>query len=110
MKTTQNSTAHTRAEALGIPMLIGAGIGLILISFFVFGAGQTSPEWGKFWMIRPLLISPIAGALGGAFYHYMNSLAKRGMNTTVTAILSMSVFIITIWLGIVFGLAGTMWD
>ena len=96
--------------ALAKPVLIGAGIGLLVISFFVFGVDHPNPEWGKLWMIRPLIVTPIAGAMGGAFYYLMDYLCYRGLNRTLAVILSLIVFVIGLWLGTVLGLAGTMWN
>jgi hypothetical protein len=91
------------------PMLIGAAIGLILISFFVFGVDQPHPDWPKFWMVRPLLVVPMAGAIGGLFYSFMEYQCTRGFNRTVAVIISLLVFVIGLWMGTVLGLAGTMW-
>lgn len=109
---TQNSTTETRElGSLTLPMMLGAGIALAVISLFVFGADNTPAEWGKFWMIRPLIITPLAGATGGAFYHFMDRLRAKGeINGAVAIILSLLVYIIGLWLGIVLGLDGTMWD
>ena len=92
------------------PVLLGALIALLAISFFVFGVDEAKPEWGKFWMIKPLLITPLAGAMGGVFYAFMEYQSTRGLNKTVAILLSIVVYCIVLWLGIVLGLAGTMWD
>lgn len=92
------------------PALIGAAIGLIAISFFVFGVDRPNPAWGKLWMIRPLIITPLSGAVGGAFYYFMDYQASRGLNKTVAILLSLVVFVIGLWMGVVLGLAGTMWN
>jgi hypothetical protein len=93
------------------PILLGAGIALILISFFLFGAGEPNLEWGKLWIIKPLIMVPLAGAMGGAFYYFMAYLSFRGrLKKTVAIILSLIVYIIVLWLGTVLGLNGTMWD
>jgi hypothetical protein len=92
------------------PMLVGAGIALLVISAFVFGVDNPKPEWGKLWMIRPLIVTPLAGALGGAFYAFMDYQSSRGLNRTIAVILSLVVFLVVLWLGTVLGLAGTMWD
>lgn len=111
MKQTNNlTTQQTQSVSLVKAMLIGAGIALFAISFFVFGVDNANPEWGKFWMIRPLIVTPLAGAMGGAFYYFMDYQSSRGFNRTLAIILSIVVFIIGLWLGIVLGLAGTMWD
>lgn len=109
--TQTNNLTSTPNQHLSLvkPMLIGAGIGLILISSFVFGA-KANPEWGKLWMIRPLIITPISGAIGGTFYYFMNYQSYKGMNRTVAVILSLIVFVVGLWMGTILGLAGTMWN
>src|SRR5919107_4752694 len=106
-----NLTAQQTKFSVGIPMLIGAVIGLILISLFVFGVDNPKPEWGELWRIRPLIITPLAGAMGGLFFYFMNYLSSRGsINKIFAIILSFVVFIIGLWMGVVLGLDGTMWD
>ncbi len=92
-------------------MSVGAGIGLLLISFFLFTAGEPNPAWPRFWRIQPLIIVPLAGAMGGlcnyCLVHYHNLLR---LNKTFAIILSVLVFVIGLWLGIILGLDGTYWD
>jgi hypothetical protein len=92
-------------------MIIGAGVGLAIILVFILPAGNGNPAWGKYWMIRPLLVTPFAGAMAGLCNYYI--LRYRfiiGMNKAVAMILSIVVSIVGLWMGIVLGLAGTMWD
>ena len=109
--TQTNSTSQPNGIPAGKKMLVGAGIGLIVISFFLLSADEPDPAWGKFWMIRPLIIVPLAGAMGGLCnylmvrYHFL-----AGVSKTLAIILSVIVFIIGMWMGIVLGLDGTMWD
>ncbi len=91
-------------------IIVGAGIAFLVISFFVFGVDEGNPSWCKFWMIRPLIITPLAGAMGGAFYSFMDYRSSRGFNRTLAILLSLVVYFIGLWLGTVLGLAGTMWD
>lgn len=92
-------------------MAVGAGIGLFLISIFLMGTGESDPDWGRTWMIRPLVIVPLAGAMGGLcnylLVQYHNDLK---LNKTIAIILSGIIFLIGLWLGFVLGLDGTMWD
>ncbi|MGV3686633.1 MAG: hypothetical protein ACO1NS_13465 [Daejeonella sp.] len=108
---TQNPKTHGNPPVSLIkPVFIGAGIGLILISFFVFGV-EGRAEWGNLWRIRPLIITPFAGATGGAFYYFIDQLRYRnGVNPTIALIISILVFIVGLWMGIVLGLNGTMWN
>lgn len=89
----------------------GAGIALVLISLFLLSAGDPNPAWGTLWMIKPLLIVPVAGGMGGVFYYFMDHLRYRGGRTKALAIiLSVVGYIIALWLGTVLGLNGTMWN
>lgn len=111
MTHTENHIERSRPIAFQIPVLIGAAIGFLVISFFVFGADNPPASWGKFWMIRPLIITPLAGATGGVFFYFMDYMRyKNGVNPTVAIVLSLVVGIIGLWLGIVLGLVGTMWN
>ena len=76
MEQNQVSKQQDQQGLLAAPMLIGAGIGLLVISFFVFGVDNPDAEWGKLWRIRPLIVTPVAGAMGGAFYYLMDHLSN----------------------------------
>jgi hypothetical protein len=106
----QAESQPLQLASFAIPMAIGAGIAFLVISFFVFGVDAPHPEWSKYWRIRPLIITPLAGAAGGAFYAFMTYLSTRGLNRTLAVILSIAVYLVGLWLGTVLGLDGTMWD
>lgn len=105
----QNKPIHP--ASVSKRMLQGAGIGLVFILFFVLGAGEPDPDWPKLWMVKPLLMVPAAGALGGLFIFNMDHLrCQGGWREAFAYLLSFTVFIIVLWLGVVLGLNGTMWD
>lgn len=90
--------------------LFGAWIGLFVISFFIMSADEPYP-WGKFWMIRPLLITTFAGAMGGVCNYFILRYHKLfHLPRAVAILLSIIVFLIGLWLGIILGLDGTMWN
>lgn len=92
-------------------MLQGAGIAFPLILLFLVSAGAGDPDWPRFWMIRPLVIVPLAGALGGVFYYNMDHLRDQGGSRKALAnVLSLLVYLVVLWLGTVLGLDGTWWD
>jgi hypothetical protein len=92
-------------------MILGAGIGLFLISFFVFGVDEPHPDWPKNWMLKPLIITPMIAALGAAFSTTLDPLRQQGGWKTFAAVgLSLLVFLVALWMGVVLGLNGTMWD
>ena len=93
------------------PTLFGGAVALILVSLMVFTVKTPRPEWGQYWMIQPLIITPVIGAMGGLFYFIVNYQgAKWGLNKILTVFIGVLGFIIALWMGIVLGLHGTMWN
>ncbi|WP_324677055.1 potassium transporter KefB [Hymenobacter sp. GOD-10R] len=89
--------------------LQGAAIAFVLIAIFLLKAGEPNPAWPRFWQIRPLVVVPLAGAMGGVCYYLLDYLRYRGgWRKVVAIVLSLLVYIVGLWLGTV--LAGTMWD
>jgi hypothetical protein len=108
------TTQPIHHASLGKQMLIGAAIASILIlTFLIFGGWFTQepkPEWPQVWMIRPLIVVPLAGAGGGAFFYFLDFLRYQGgWKTALAYMLGIAGYIIILWLGTVFGLAGTWW-
>lgn len=96
--------------SLSRKMIIGAGIGLILISIFLIGVKNPDASWGEYWMIRPLLMLSFAGAMSGLVFHVMNHYRKfYGWNTALINIVSFIICFIGMWMGFVLGLVGTLW-
>jgi hypothetical protein len=96
---------------LTTPIFVGAGLALLLISLFLSGVNEPDPAWGKLWIIKPLIVVPVAGAIGGAFYYYMNHVGPLvGIHKTISFMLSILGFVIILWLGTVVGLDGTLWN
>jgi hypothetical protein len=107
------STSSTAPSQLSLTkrILIGAGIGLLLISLFLHGVKIPDPEWGKFWMIRPLIIVPLAGAMGGLCHYFiMHYHNQFGLHKIIAIALSLVVFVMGLWIGFVLGLDGTLWN
>jgi hypothetical protein len=111
MTHTEKSATNKRPVSLTTRMLIGAGIGLAVISLFLTGNNYVDPAWGKYWMIRPLLVVPFAGAMGGLGNYYIVGQHNRwGLNKVLAIAISLIVCVVGLWLGIVLGLDGTLWD
>jgi hypothetical protein len=106
-----NSNAAQNNMTALKPMIIGAIAGFILISMFVFPVKDPNPEWGSLWMIQPLIVTPLVATMGGLFYFLVNLYgAKWGFNKYLTVIMGIIGFIISLWMGFVLGLNGTMWN
>jgi hypothetical protein len=89
----------------------GSTIALGLILLFLFTAQDPDPSWPRYWMIRPLVIVPLAGAAGGAFFEAMGVLrGKGGWYTIVGIVLGLLVYLVGLWMGFVLGLDGTWWN
>lgn len=105
------STQPIQPASLGNRMLVGAGIALLIILAFVLGVNEPRPEWGKFWMLRPLIITPLAGSMGGAFFYSMNRLLPlSGWKKVLAVVVSILGYLFALWIGIILGLDGTLWD
>ncbi|WP_129715667.1 potassium transporter KefB [Pedobacter sp. SYP-B3415] len=92
-------------------VLIGAGIAFLVISYFLIGAGPGNPAWPKYWQIKPLIMVPMAGAAGGAFYAFLRNIrVLGGWKTLAGVVIGIIGYLFILWIGIVLGLNGTMWD
>jgi len=111
-QTTHVSAARPEgAGSLAKRMLIGAGIGLVFIAVFLLPIKHANPAWGPNWMVRPFLMVPAAGALGGLFFHLMQVIAKRtGWNKILLVFVGVLGFLVACFLGTVLGLDGTLWN
>lgn len=111
MAQAHNSASQPNQPSLGKRMLTGAWIGLLLISLFLISADEPDPAWGKLWVIRPLIMVSLAGAMGGLCNYFIvrfHNLA--GVNRIVAIISSVIIFIVGLWVGAVLGLDGTLWN
>ena len=104
------TSQHFQPSSYLKAMLIGGGIGLALISVFVFGVDNPNPAWPEHWQVRPLLVTPIAAAGGAAFFSFMQRLDLQGGWKLLAVMIGIFGFVISLWLGTVLGLAGTMWN
>ena len=92
-------------------MLLGALIGFVVISFFVFGVDNPNSSWPPNWRIRPLIVTPLATAFGILSFYLSDIFGVKGDWPRIFLLLiSIIFFLISLWLGIILGLAGTMWN
>lgn len=108
------STQPVHRAPLGKRMLQRAAIALVLIFIFLFPGGwftlHAKPEWSKLWMIKPFITVPIAGAMGGLFYYFMDHLRyQSGWKNILAIFISLIGYIVALWLGTVLGLKGVWW-
>jgi len=96
---------------LGRRVLIGAIVALAMVGVFVIGAGSGKPEWGAYWRLKPLLLTPCLGAIVGLSYDITQPLRNiNGLPGRVFFVLSIVGGLIGLWMSMILGLAGTMWD
>lgn len=76
MRTTTLSKRSVFTSQLHKRMLIGAGIGLAAVGFFVLMSGKGNPAWGDYWWIKPLLLTPALGSVTGLCYDATEPLRK----------------------------------
>ena len=102
---------QVRPSAVMKRMLIGWLIGLVIISSFVFRVHDPDPAWGRFWIIRPLIVTPLAASFGFLSFFlkdYIKPISDTGK--IAVFILSRVSFLIALWMGIILGLDGTLWN
>lgn len=91
--------------------LQGAGVAFVWIALFLLSVKHPNPEWPRFWYVRPLLIVPFSGAMGGLFYYVMEHFRyMHHWKKIVANVVSILVYIIGVWMGTVLGLDGTLWN
>ncbi|RYU97104.1 potassium transporter KefB [Emticicia agri] len=112
MTAKNNLTAQPSNSALLIKrVLTGAAIGLALIALFILPIKTPHPEWGPYWMVRPFIVTPLAGALAGLCNHLLDFLRNQGGSKKILAnVLMVIIYLIGLWMGMVAGLDGTLWD
>lgn len=101
----------TESPHLGKRMAWGAGTGFLFISIFLITADGAKPEWGSLWMVRPMLVVPFAGAMGGVFYTFLDPWRQKdGVPRILANLLGLLGFVFCLWIGSVLGLDGTYWN
>lgn len=96
---------------LGRRVLIGAIIAFAMVGILVFGAGPGKPEWGSYWRLKPLLLTPCLGAIVGLCYDVTQPLRNiEGWLGRIFLLLSILGGLIGLWMSMILGLAGTMWN
>jgi len=102
--------APIKPVLLGRRMVWGAIPATLLVIAFLWGAGSGDPNWSRYWMLRPLLIIPLAGAAGGAVYAFLDGMRiALHWNRSIILIFSFIIYFIGLWLSFVLGFAGTYW-
>lgn len=92
-------------------IVAGAAFNLVLIGIFLSGVDDPDPAWGKYWMVRPLIIVPFGGAVGGTIFYLLNFYSRQlGFHRALATVLGVIIFIIGLWLSTVIGLDGTLWN
>jgi hypothetical protein len=108
---TQKNQLTTLPTPLIRSVVIGALIGLTVIVTFLLQVHNPRPEWHEYWMVKPLLIVPIAGAAGGICFHLLESVRRKGgLASVIGYALSLLIYLVGLWMGIVLGLDGTLWN
>lgn len=108
----QISPSQFSWNTIGKRMFIGWILGMSLIAFFLITAGdEANPEWGAYWMLKPLIITPMAAGFGAAFSVFLDPMRRQGgWKLFAAVLLSLVVFLISLWMGSILGLNGTFWN
>lgn len=111
METNTQIFKNSFTSALPRRILIGAAFAFVLITLFVMGVNEPDPTWPANWKIRPIVVTTIAGGIGGAFADFMHLMRREGgIFRALGIILSLLGYVVILWLGSVYGLDGTLWN
>jgi len=111
MKNIKEFVTRLNPKSVVNRMLIGAAIGLAIISLLVFPIKDPNPEWGSFWRLKPLILTPIVSGFGFLSYYlkeYINPKSDAGK--IIVFLLSTFAFVVSLWIGTILGLNGTLWN
>lgn len=93
---------------LGLPALLGAFAPFSLLLFIIL----TKEDVLESWMLIPLILIPLGGALGGIFFYLMGFVwFLTGRKKLIAIIISTILYFVAIWMSavIAFNLTG-QWD
>jgi ABC-type branched-subunit amino acid transport system permease subunit len=91
-------------------MALGGCFALFLMTVFLVAAGPGKPEWGEYWRLRPLILTPVVASFGGAFFGYLTFRFRNGWLGIAAVLFGLVIYVVSLWLGSVLGLDGTHWD
>ena len=101
----------TSPKHLAILTLTGGVLFLILMLLFLSSVNQPKPEWGFYWKVRPLLVTPTVGALSGVGVYYLLQWQRRfNWNRWVIGLVVLAGCLAGFFFGFVLGLDGTLWN
>lgn len=104
-------TTSINKNHLSIMIVVGFALALAFVGFIILSVDNPKPEWSEYWFVKPLLITPIVGAIGGALCYLINTFSFQNSFVKLLRILiSIIVLIFFIWIGTVLGLDGTLWN
>lgn len=110
-KSTASHEPIIHRQSMFVRMFQGGSIALVMIVLFLSGVDNPDPSWPKYWYVRPLIVVPVAGAMGGVFYYFMDHLrCLGGWKKWLAMFISLFGYLVAVWLGSVLGLDGTMWN
>ncbi len=100
-----------KTRSMLLNALMGFIVGLGFIALFISGVDQPNPEWGRFWMLRPLIVTPVVSGIGGIALLLPDILGLKTPWKRILGIFGgLLLFIIALWMGIILGLDGTLWN
>lgn len=92
-------------------LVVGTTLALLLISIFLAGVKHPNPNWPAYWMVRPLVLVPVAGALGGGFFYMVRQWGQHETwKKVVATLIGVLGYLVAVWMGTIVGLDGTLWN
>ncbi len=110
MITHRKDVQRSDKAAISKSLAWGAGIALLLISLFLAGVRNPSPNWPSWWIVRPVIVVTVAGATGGFLFFLTGAWRRAGGRKAIVGYTAgVLLYTLALWLGSVLGLDGTLW-
>lgn len=85
-------------KRLGLPAVLGAAAPFLLLSFIILSKEEVLESW----MLVPLILIPLSGAVGGVFFYLMGFVwFPFGKQKLIAIISSTLMYFVAIWIGAV---------
>lgn len=85
-------------KRLGLPAVLGAAAPFSLLAFIILSKEDSLESW----MLVPLILIPLAGAVGGVFFYLMGFVwFPFGKQKLIAIIFSTLMYFVAIWIGAV---------
>ena len=92
-------------------VLLGFALGLFIASMLIHNVSFPKLSWGPNWYIKPMLVLSFVASIGSIPFYFANQYEASNHSKKILAYLGATLFLLFfIWIGIILGFDGTIWN